>query len=232
MLTPARCATRAVGMLFTARSPLAASMATGSSPQAARVTIDLSYGEQMSAQEHKSLARQLRTAYGLNLKAEVPLSLHLTSLGAAEAHPAQLPADGSWRHWPHVSFITESAASHFDTAELVWLSPDAQEPLLELSPAEVYVVSGYIDRTVNRGASLGRAKEIGVRARRLPLQEYAPRPNLHPILSVVSVVEILAAVHSGETWASAIERFIPQRAIKRREREHQEPKKARAPASS
>ena len=167
MLTPARCATRAVGMLFTARSPLAASMATGSSPQAARVTIDLSYGEQMSAQEHKSLARQLRTAYGLNLKAEVPLSLHLISLGSAVCRSA--PSAVASRRL--VAQMASRLLHHRERGQplrhgrarvaLAWATARA-EPCGRVR--RQWLHRPYIDRTVNRGVSLGRAKEIGVHA--------------------------------------------------------------------
>ena len=50
---------------------------------------------------------------------------------------------------------------------------------------------------------------------------------MHPILSVVAVVQILASVHSGESWERAIEAHLPRRAIKRRERELRAVKKRR-----
>ena len=42
---------------------------------------------------------------------------------------------------------------------------------------------------------------------------------MHPILSPLSVVQILGAVHSGESWADAIALGLPERYVKRREGE-------------
>eukprot|EP00964_Phaeocystis_antarctica_P034783 scaffold19817_cov64-Phaeocystis_antarctica.AAC.2 len=47
----------------------------------------------------------------------------------------------------------------------------------------------------------------------------APRADVHPILSPLSVVQILGAVHCGESWPDAIALGLPERYVKRREGE-------------
>ena len=42
---------------------------------------------------------------------------------------------------------------------------------------------------------------------------------MHPILSPLSVVQILGAVHGGESWPDAIALGLPERYVRRREGE-------------
>ena len=99
--------------------------------QPVRVTVDLSFGKMMQPREHKSLAHQLVRAYGLNRKAPKPLALHFSALALAEAEaPAMLPADGKWRSWPDLERVAAPANEQWPAERLVWLSPDAEAPLL------------------------------------------------------------------------------------------------------
>ena len=55
-------------------------------------------------------------------------------------------------------FTGAAAADAWPSSELVWLSPDAEEPLEEeLDAGTVYVVGGLIDRSVAKGTSLRAA---------------------------------------------------------------------------
>lgn len=186
------------------------------------VAIELSFGDSMSARERKSLSHQLVRAYGANRKAAEPLRLSFSGLSEAmQRHPDMLPADGSLLRWAGAERVLERAEKHWPAEQLVWLSPDATEPLCELSPGDTYVVCGLVDRSVASGSSLERARTARGRARRLPLREHAPRSDVHPILSVVNVVEILVAVHSGQSWADAIGATLPKRYMRRREAEEE-----------
>jgi tRNA (guanine9-N1)-methyltransferase len=184
-----------------------------------RVAIELSFGGAMNDRERKSLSHQLIRAYGANRRAASPLQLTFSGLAEAERHPDMLPADGSLFRWEAAQRIAERAEDYWPADSLVWLSPDAAEPLMQLSSVETYVVCGLVDRSVATGSSLERSRMAGGGCRRLPLREYAPRSDVHPILSVVSVIEILAAVNSGRSWSEAIGSSLPKRYTRRREME-------------
>ena len=63
---------------------------------------------------------------------------------------------------------------HFDEAggrqRLVYLTPDAKEPLDEVSSEDIYVVGGLNNAAT--GTTLSRALGHGVRAQRLPISEH------------------------------------------------------------
>ena len=98
-----------------------------------------------------------------------------------------------------------------------------------MSCDSVYVLGGLIDRTVRSRVSLDRAQQEGAIARRLPLREYAPREDIHPILSLNAVWSILADVHGGSAWEAAIERALPGRYVSRRVRDEALRKESTAP---
>jgi len=183
-----------------------------------RVALECSFGGAMSPRERKSLAHQIVRCYGHNRKAARPLHLHLSGLAEGAQHPDVLPANGHWQAWTDITLVQPTAEERWPD-EVVWLTPDASEPLLELDPSAVYVIGGLIDRSVASQATLRRAEAHRVSARRLPLREFAPRGDVHPILSPLSVVQILGAVHSGESWPEAIARGLPARYVRRREGE-------------
>ena len=167
------------------------------------------------------MARQMVRSYGNNLKATRPLDLHFTALEQARRYPDLLGEH--YTSWDSCKWCESTALQTWPRDELVWLTPDADAPLLELNTNDVYVVGGLIDRTVIKNHTLNLARDAGVRVARLPLKEFAPISNVHPILDVVTVVQMVAEVHSGAPWAEAIEQHMPVRHIRRRERERRTP---------
>ena len=139
-----------------------------------RVALECSFGGAMNPRERKSLAHQIVRCYGHNRKAKRPLDLHLSGMAEAAQHPDVLPADGHWQAWTDITLVQPSAEEAWP-GEVVWLTPDASEPLLELDPTAVYVIGGLIDRSVASQATLRRAEAHRVSARRLPLREFAPQ---------------------------------------------------------
>jgi tRNA (guanine9-N1)-methyltransferase len=146
----------------------------------------------------------VRSAYSINRASTLPLDLHLTGLTQGAG---QLDTLGNthWKNW-RLAKHAPPAREVWPAASIVWLSPDAPDPLLSLDAAEVYVIGGIVDRNVKRGATLTRAREEGSQARRLPLDEYAAEHRSHTILSLTATVQILAAVHAGMDWGEAIRR--------------------------
>ena len=53
--------------------------------------------------------------------------------------------------------------------QVVFLSPDAREPLLHIDPDTVYAIGGVVDRSVRKGMTLGFASAQGIATRRLPV---------------------------------------------------------------
>ena len=195
-----------------------------SSPPVLRVAVDLSFGSLMNVREHRSLLAQILRVYGNNRSHRTPIDLHLTGLLSAPAECLP-PMEHlrSWEAYKGATLLQPAADDVWAPDKLVWLSPDAplvlEEPLLRED--RVFVLGGLIDRSVKKGITLKRALASGAEARRLPVREFAPRNDIHPILTLPACVHVLCEMNGGSTWAEAFASAIPQRAIKRRVREEE-----------
>jgi len=116
-----------------------------------------------------------------------------------------------------MQFVEETAEMTWSRGELVFLTPDARDPLFELKLDRVYVVHGLVDRSVIKNLTLRRGIANGIQCVRLPLKEESPVPNMHPILTPLNVISILADVHSGMSWSGAIEKHMLRRKLKHHE---------------
>lgn len=182
-----------------------------------RVALDLSYGERMSDKEQTSLARQLARCWGVNRKAPAPVGLLLTSLSSCP--PGCLPRNktsNDVEHWK-VRRIQEAVEDVFSRDELIFLSPDAEEPVGDkLDPNAVYVIGGLVDSSVQKRTSLQKASDIGARCQRLPLAEHAPNASPRLPLTLTAVLEIFLALNNGATWPEALNASIAARHLRAR----------------
>lgn len=176
-----------------------------------RVVLDLSYGGRMSAKEQTSLARQLSRCWGANRRAVKPVSLHLAGLGMCPS--ACLPPAEDVARWK-VHRVTEDVSDAFPMERLVFLSPDADEPLTELHTDTTYVIGGLVDSSVQKHTSLAKAHDLGARTLRLPLAEHAPTANPRLPLTLTAVLEILLGVHAGLDWPSALRAAVAPRHLR------------------
>lgn len=102
----------------------------------------------------------------------------------------------------------------FDHRQVVYLSPDAEEPLEEVLATEVYVVGGIVDRNIDKGLTLAAANGGGARAVRLPFDEHLPEvPPGDRVLTVCACVGVLMSVHAGEDWREVLEKSVPKRSL-------------------
>ncbi|CAJ1334678.1 unnamed protein product, partial [Effrenium voratum] len=111
--------------------------------------------------------------------------------------------------------------------QLVILSPDAEEDLLEVLEEEVYVVGGIVDRSVKKMQSLAQAREMGLArfARYLLTNKgfgWSARLLVFPpnAMSASALVEIYLASLSGSSCAVTISPDTPLHLLKLEAQKH------------
>ncbi len=112
----------------------------------------------------------------------------------------------------------EGPAQTFPPSSLVYLSPDAGQPLeAPLDPNKVYVIGGLSDGTVAKGTSLGYADSAQIECRRLPIEEHCSRRDgggtFSQVLTINAVFDILLHMLSTESdsWQEVFQRNLPER---------------------
>jgi Trm5-related predicted tRNA methylase len=98
-------------------------------------------------------------------------------------------------------------------AEVVYLTADTEDELDEVpwDGSVVYVLGAIVDRNRMTRATAIKAKQLGVRAVKLPVERYCPNMAATKVLTVNHCVELLQRRGAGESWASAFARTLPER---------------------
>ncbi|KAG0442409.1 tRNA (guanine(9)-N1)-methyltransferase [Dictyocoela muelleri] len=102
---------------------------------------------------------------------------------------------------------------NLDNKEIIFLSPDAPEPLKTLKENEIYIIGGLVDRNRRKNYVLNYCIENNIKCRRLPIKENI-NINCCCTMSIPVVFEILSCFgHIGD-WKVVLENCIPKRKIK------------------
>jgi len=177
---------------------------------------------EMSCEEQRRLLRQLSCAVGEYRKYEGQARLwasrvNLVIAGFDEGM-LQTARDLGLKNvqaWP-----TSASTFVADVEQrMVVLSPDAEEPLVELEAGTTYVIGGFVDRPERPGITTEFASRQQLLCRRLPITEHGRLPADLPsdfaesarVLSVNAVVVALLEKCRTGHWTSAIQQAMPKR---------------------
>ncbi|KAJ0392769.1 hypothetical protein P43SY_009329 [Pythium insidiosum] len=174
-----------------------------------RVVVDLAFAEQQTTRECHSVFKQLGCAYGYMKQCPLDrvISLRVASCAGAVRAIAEHHGLHKWKIHVH----EEPVDAVYDPRELVYLSPDAEDVLLELDPRAVYVVGGIVDRSVRKGESLAKASRRRLRSKRLPLPEHLSVRK--PVLNIDNVLVALNEVMNHGDWPRALATAVPKRML-------------------
>ncbi|CAL8070252.1 unnamed protein product [Calicophoron daubneyi] len=170
----------------------------------------------MSPKECGKFAQQFCRAYGANRSSATPASLHLVSCspGGPLLNACKAKCDG-FERYTIVMHNTSALEAFGSEKDIVYLSPDAEQPLLSVDKSVVYVVGCLVDEHLLKGKSLAEATRHGCKALRLPLQEYAATRHMqvvNPVLAINQVVEVLLGyIQMANNWEEVIHSAVPSR---------------------
>lgn len=177
------------------------------------VCIDLGWNQAMYEKEQKSLARQLAYSYNALRKTVddglVPIRLSICGIDDVIKPVLSFVANG-WQSWP-VQLSDKNLVETHDPRRLVYLTHESTDVLEELDPDDVYIIGGIVDRNRLKGATLSKAKELGIRTARLNLDSNLTLQHGTPVLTVNHCVEILTHAANGLTWKDAYRKVLPVR---------------------
>ncbi|KAI9816503.1 MAG: tRNA (guanine(9)-N(1))-methyltransferase [Pycnora praestabilis] len=94
--------------------------------------------------------------------------------------------------------------------EVVYLTSESPNVLMELKPYSTYVVGGFVDRNRHKGLCYNKAMDRGVKTARLPIGEYM-RMASRKVLTTNHVVEIMLRWLEFGDWGEAFSKVIPKR---------------------
>ncbi|NXK42066.1 TM10B methyltransferase, partial [Piprites chloris] len=103
----------------------------------------------------------------------------------------------------------ESYLDLFPLDAIVYLTPDSENVLEDISPDKVYVLGGLVDESIHKQLTLQRAREQSLQTARLPIREYMVKaPNSRnyysEILAINQVFDILCTYYETRNWPVAL----------------------------
>ncbi|QIX00980.1 hypothetical protein AMS68_006497 [Peltaster fructicola] len=94
--------------------------------------------------------------------------------------------------------------------EVVYLSSEADDTLLELKPFSTYIIGGLVDKNREKGLCHKRATQRGIRTARLPIGDFLDMSSRR-VLTTNHVNEIMLRWLEHKDWGRAFIEVIPQR---------------------
>lgn len=177
------------------------------------ICIDLDWNDQMLDKERKSLARQLAYSYNVLRKCvcqgQIPMALSVSGIDDVIRPVLDFAASG-WETWP-IKMSENHLLDLHERHKLVYLTHDAEEVLQSLDPEAVYVIGGIVDRNRLVGATVNKARRLGLKTARLNIDANVLLDHGTKVLTINHCVEILVQAANGLSWKEAYLKVLPVR---------------------
>ncbi|XP_016984946.1 mitochondrial ribonuclease P protein 1 homolog [Drosophila rhopaloa] len=195
---------------------------------APKIVLDCSYDEHMNNREASYAAKQLMLCFAENRLNDEPFDLHYCN-----AQMESTCMKGLQRYIPtmlnpefpmnlHSKCFTEL----FPKENLVYLTPHCREDLVTYNPDDIYVVGAMVDTMNNEPLSLAKAKRLGLRMAKLPLDRYLQwGSGSGKSLTLNQMINIMLDLKKTGNWETAL-KHVPRRKVienefqQRREKSH------------
>lgn len=97
-----------------------------------------------------------------------------------------------------------------DSGEIVYLTSEANDVLMELKPYSTYIIGGLVDKNREKGVCYKRATKRGIQTARLPIGEFMDMQS-RKVLTTNHVNEIMLKWLECGDWGEAFVKVIPKR---------------------
>lgn len=166
----------------------------------------------------QSMYQQLAYSYSSNKDTAVPCKIALCGLQPfLHTRLKQHKADVAWNTW-NCSVSTDPIESIYPIEKLVYLSADADTVLDTLEEDKVYVIGGIVDRNRHKGLCASKAKSLGIKTAKFPLDVYFEKVGFSRVLTTNHCVDVLHEFLACGNWMQACKRGVPVRKLKTRTR--------------
>ena len=180
-----------------------------------KLILDLSFDDQMEFYEIRHLCKQINGIYSYNkFQSQQPFDIHFCNVRINTSIMQNIPKFIENYQNSMISFHQKSYLDLFPKENLIYLSPDAEEPLINYNCDDIYIIGGLVDRAhaiKKRRLTYNKAKNEGIRMARLPIDEYIMWKSGGKRLCINHVFQILHDLANTKDIKSALKKNIPER---------------------
>lgn len=181
-----------------------------------KLILDCSYDQHMTEREAINAAKQLMFCFSENRLHDDPFDLYFcnanlngTTMKYLKKHiPTMLDSSFPMNVHP------ESYLDIFPKERLVYLTPHCRTELTEYSHDDVYIIGAMVDKMNNEPLSLAKAKKLGLRMARLPLEKHLIwGTGANKSLTLNQMISILLDQKQNGNWRQTLEKNVPRRKV-------------------
>ncbi|XP_075166908.1 tRNA methyltransferase roswell [Haematobia irritans] len=180
-----------------------------------KIVLDCSYDQHMTKREAENAAKQLMLCFAENRLHDDPFDLHYCNVNLKTPCmqslqryiPTMLNVDFPMN--VHEKCFTEL----FPQKNLVYLTPHCQKDLIQYNHDDVYIIGAMVDTVNNEPLSLAKAKKLGIRMARLPLDRYLQwGAGSGKSLTLNQMIKIMLDIKKTGDWTVALS-HVPRRKL-------------------
>ena len=178
-----------------------------------KVCIDFQFESLMIDKELNHLANQSKRVYSSNKASPSPFDLYFINLSKSSRTFKLCCEKNTGFENYCLSFADVGAEELFDIESIVYLSPDSDQVLTDLTDDCVYVIGGLVDDSVKKSSSQTFCDHVNIRTAKLPIEDFMSRSDsggsFKQILTINQVFDVLLSFHQTKDWATALSQNIP-----------------------
>lgn len=176
------------------------------------IVFDLDYEKYMTPRQMKQCVKQVKESIVLNRSHINPLNFHLCNFPSnGMLHDYFQTFMKQYKAFTTVQIHEKSYLDVFNPKQLVYLSPHADNILLEYNADDIYIIGGYVDTGTSIPVSFGKAKAEKIRSAKLPTDVYFRWKQGTKSLPLNIVYGIMLDLYFSKDMKKAMVNHVPTR---------------------
>lgn len=175
------------------------------------LVFDMAYDNCMKPKELQSAVSQLLESEGWNRRNVDPFHIYFCNLKIDGPFYREL-IKRYGEKWDKL-LLTATEKSHIDLFpkdSIIYLTADSPNVMTTFKHDKIYIVGSFVDKNLQPGASLAKAKRLNLATECLPLDKYLQWDTGTKNLTLDQMIRILLCLKNTGSWEEAL-KFVPKR---------------------
>ncbi|XP_047420448.1 tRNA methyltransferase 10 homolog C [Sciurus carolinensis] len=175
------------------------------------LVFDMDFENYMKPKELQNTISQLLESEGWNRRNVDPFHIYFCNLKIDGAYQKELVKryGGKWDKL----LLTATEKSHVDLFpkdKIIYLTADSPNVMTTFKHDRIYVIGSFVDKNMQPGTSLAKAKRLKLATECLPLDKYLQWDVGNKNLTLDQMMRILLCLKNTGSWEDAL-KFVPRR---------------------
>lgn len=175
------------------------------------LVFDMAYDNYMRPSELQNAVSQLLESEGCNRRNVDPFHIYFCNLKIDSAYHREL-ARRYEEKWDKLLVTTteKSPVDLFPKDSIIYLTADSPNVMTTFKHDKIYIIGSFVDKYLQTGTSLAKAKRLDLATECLPLDKYLQWDVGNKNLTLDQMIRILLCLKNTGNWEKAL-KFVPRR---------------------